>query len=82
MAGANTQLDDLLCAARVDEALTAIELPGRMQSLTDDNDWLFDVAHNPAAAAALAAAIGDSSCRAAIVGILGSGETNLAIAGS
>ena len=63
-------LDRLLNVALVDEALTTIELPGRMQSLKDDNHWLFDVAHNPAAASALARAIGDRRCAAAIVGIL------------
>jgi dihydrofolate synthase/folylpolyglutamate synthase len=63
-------LDSLLGTSLVNEVLTTIELPGRMQSLKDDNDWLFDVAHNPAAAWALAEAIGDRPCAAAIVGML------------
>jgi dihydrofolate synthase/folylpolyglutamate synthase len=63
-------LDDLLRAPLVDAALSSIELPGRMQSLSDDHDWLFDVAHNPAAATALARAIGDGGRVVAIVGIL------------
>lgn len=44
----------LLEARRVNDALGGIRLPGRMQRLHDGNEWLFDVAHNPAAAAALA----------------------------
>jgi dihydrofolate synthase/folylpolyglutamate synthase len=63
-------LDRLLDVPLVDEALTTIELTGRMQFLADDNDWLLDVAHNPAAASALADAIGDRPYAAAIVGIL------------
>jgi dihydrofolate synthase/folylpolyglutamate synthase len=63
-------LDSLLGAPLVNQVLTTIELPGRMQSLKDDNDWLFDVAHNPAAASALAGAVSDRRCAAAIIGML------------
>lgn len=63
-------LRELLLAQFVDAALSSIELPGRMQSLSDDNEWLFDVAHNAAAAKALAGAIADSGSVVAIVGML------------
>jgi dihydrofolate synthase/folylpolyglutamate synthase len=59
----------LLDPGTIDAAFGAIELPGRMQALSDGNEWLFDVAHNPAAAAALASAIGTDR-PVAIVGIL------------
>ncbi|MEJ2176281.1 MAG: bifunctional folylpolyglutamate synthase/dihydrofolate synthase, partial [bacterium] len=38
----------------VNRALTALRLPGRMQVLRLEQRWMLDVAHNPAAAAALA----------------------------
>jgi dihydrofolate synthase/folylpolyglutamate synthase len=63
-------LHELLRVPLVDDALSAIELPGRMQSMADGNDWLFDVAHNAAAASALASAIGGNACHVAIVGVL------------
>ncbi len=55
----------------VNRGLTTLSLPGRMQR---HDGWLFDVAHNPAAAAALAGALGEP-CAAgqcvALVGMLG-----------
>ena len=44
---------DLLQAERVNACLTSLRLEGRMQSIAADPRWLFDVAHNPAAAEAL-----------------------------
>ena len=48
--------DDLLNNDVVDAALTNLQVTGRMQRISLDGvDWLLDVAHNPAAAAVLAA---------------------------
>jgi len=46
--------DELLTVDRVDRAFAKPGLPGRLQRVTTDRQWLLDVAHNPAAAAALA----------------------------
>jgi dihydrofolate synthase/folylpolyglutamate synthase len=62
-------LDDLLQPGAVDAAFADLRLSGRMQSLKLEHEWLFDVAHNPAAAIALAEALGDG------------GQTNVAIVG-
>jgi dihydrofolate synthase / folylpolyglutamate synthase len=45
---------ELLRAAVVDSALTKLAIPGRMQRFGNGPRWLFDVAHNPGAAAVLA----------------------------
>ncbi len=64
-------LDDLLRPGVIDAAFADLRLSGRMQSLRLEHEWLFDVAHNPAAAAALAEALGDSGQpNVAIVGML------------
>lgn len=42
-----------LQSADISHAFTSLELPGRMHRVDKDCEWLFDVAHNPAAAAAL-----------------------------
>jgi dihydrofolate synthase/folylpolyglutamate synthase len=57
---------------KVNRALTGLHLPGRMQTIEREQEWLFDVAHNPAAAEALAASLRQLGARAsvAIVGIL------------
>ena len=60
-------------AAAVNRVLAGLSLPGRMQRLSLAADWLLDVAHNPAAARALAtvlAADADSRRRVALVGLL------------
>ncbi len=44
---------DLLQTRGVNACLTRLRLQGRMQSIAADPRWLFDVAHNPAAAEAL-----------------------------
>jgi len=65
-------LDSLLAPAIVDAAFGRLSLAGRMQSLKCGHDWLFDVAHNPAAATALAATLRRSASTptVAIVGML------------
>jgi len=64
--------DCLLTADVVDAAFSDLTLPGRMQLLAGEPEWLFDVAHNPAAAAALAETVGtaDAAGLVAIVGML------------
>jgi dihydrofolate synthase/folylpolyglutamate synthase len=61
-----------LVAADVNRALASLHLPGRMQTIVLQQEWLLDVAHNPAAAEALAAGLRQQGSRAAvaIVGIL------------
>ena len=65
-------LQDLLEAGHVNRALARLRLPGRMQVVEHDQRWLFDVAHNPAAARALAESLPEHEARVdvAIVGIL------------
>ena len=65
-------LERELDAGNVNRALTGLRLPGRMQTIERQQEWLFDVAHNPAAAEALAASLRQAGSRAtvAIVGIL------------
>ena len=68
----------------VSRALIALTIPARMQRVKAERQWLFDVAHNPAAASALAAALGDSADEAsstlAIVGMLDDKDTDSVIA--
>ena len=56
----------------VNRALTNLRLAGRMQTIRQEQEWLFDVAHNPAAADALAASLREQRApvSVAIVGIL------------
>ena len=65
-------LEQELDTERVNRALTSLRLPGRMQTIEREQEWLFDVAHNPAAAEALAASLEQCEPRdtIAIVGIL------------
>lgn len=65
-------LERLLEPAHVDRAFASLRLPGRMQVIEREQRWLLDVAHNPAAAAALAASLRQQRTPAsvAIVGIL------------
>ncbi len=65
-------LEQKLGTESVNRALTSLRLPGRMQTIEREQEWLFDVAHNPAAAEALAASLRQAEMRAsvAIVGIL------------
>lgn len=65
-------LQELLAAGHVNRSLARLRLPGRMHVVERDQQWLFDVAHNPAAAEALAESLAEHGTRAAvaIVGIL------------
>ena len=65
-------LRELLGPEFVSRALSNLSLPGRMQVVEREHRWLFDVAHNPAAAEALAASLRQHEAPAAvaIVGIL------------
>jgi dihydrofolate synthase/folylpolyglutamate synthase len=65
-------LERLLSSEHINRAFSRLRLPGRMQVIELEQRWLFDVAHNPAAAAALAASLRHYETRAAvaIVGIL------------
>jgi dihydrofolate synthase / folylpolyglutamate synthase len=65
-------LEELLQREHVNRALGSLRLPGRMQVVEDEQRWLFDVAHNPGAAAALAASLRQHEAPAAVavVGIL------------
>jgi dihydrofolate synthase/folylpolyglutamate synthase len=65
-------LRELLDPEFVSRALSNLRLPGRMQVVEREHRWLFDVAHNPAAAEALAASMRQHEAPAAvaIVGIL------------
>lgn len=63
---------DRLEAQGVNRAFTGLSLAGRMQTIRREQEWLFDVAHNPAAASALAASLRqqEASVSVAIIGIL------------
>jgi dihydrofolate synthase/folylpolyglutamate synthase len=65
-------LDSLMDAGLIDAALGAVSLPGRMQPLAGEPDYLFDVAHNPAAATALAETLAAAGTKGlvAIIGML------------
>lgn len=52
-------LGDQLNTDLINTALTSLSLPGRMQSINAERNWLLDVAHNPAAAEALAASLSE-----------------------
>ena len=56
----------------VSRVLENLAVPGRLQRHEDSHRWLFDVAHNPAAAAALASALGAARTgkRVAMIGAL------------
>jgi dihydrofolate synthase/folylpolyglutamate synthase len=64
--------EDVLESNGVSKGLAAVELGGRMQTYVDGHRWRFDVAHNPAAAAALASMLRQQAParRIAVVGIL------------
>ncbi len=64
---------EVLRADQVNSALGSVRLDGRMQRFASDPRWLLDVAHNPAAAEALAAMLKDdpvSGRTIAVVGVL------------
>jgi dihydrofolate synthase/folylpolyglutamate synthase len=61
----------LLDNARVDKALAELRLEGRMQRIAGDPRWLLDIAHNAAAAEALAEALSSLPQPARTVAIFG-----------
>ena len=65
-------LRDSLRLEHVNRAMGSLRLAGRMQVVENEQRWLFDVAHNPGAAAALAASLErhEAPAAVAIVGIL------------
>jgi dihydrofolate synthase/folylpolyglutamate synthase len=66
-----TGLEACLERSAVNEALGKLGLDGRMQRIRRDREWLLDVAHNAAAAEALAATLGAAGGRRARVAIVG-----------
>ena len=82
-AGALALLDStgsLLDVDAVDRALRGLSVPGRMQR---HGNWLFDVAHNPAAARALATTLAQerpAARRVAVLGMLGDKDINAVLA--
>jgi dihydrofolate synthase/folylpolyglutamate synthase len=62
--------DDLLRVEFVNECFGTLRLEGRMQRIQRDALWLLDVAHNPAAAQALADTLGSESFAGKTVALL------------
>ncbi len=62
---------DTLPTSAISRALSTVTLPGRLQRLRGDRHWLLDVAHNPAAAAALAAELQRSMPQGKVVAVIG-----------
>jgi len=62
---------DVLTEPQVNAAMTGLMLPGRMQRVTADARWILDVAHNPAAASALAGVLRQCKKHPRTVAILG-----------
>lgn len=63
--------DDVLETGKINEALGSVRLDGRMQRFDGDPRWLIDVAHNPAAAEALAAALTDEPVDGRTIAVIG-----------
>ncbi len=67
-------LDRALDGSTAGKALRSLDVPARMQRVPGDREWIFDVAHNPAAALALAetlkASRGEALETVAIIGML------------
>ncbi len=74
-------LGEVLILERINRILSTIEVPGRSQRFSDRHRWLFDVAHNPAAAEGLAATLESvpRRHRVAIVGMLDDKDTSAVI---
>lgn len=64
-------MDHLLVAEKINAAFSKIELPGRFQVIERDLRWVLDVAHNPAAARALADRLGRLHKKGRVFAILG-----------
>ena len=64
-------MDDLLNTATVNRALSAVELDGRIQTISAESTWIVDVAHNPDAACALASELDSLTGSNQTIAILG-----------
>lgn len=64
-------LEQILTTAQVNDAFGKLSLPGRFQVINSRRTWVLDVAHNPAAAAVLAASLQDLSQRGGITAVVG-----------
>jgi dihydrofolate synthase/folylpolyglutamate synthase len=70
-------LSGAIDASLVDKVLPGLSLTGRLQKMTVDglssgnNEWVIDVAHNPAAAGALAATLSAMRCNGETIAIVG-----------
>lgn len=62
---------EILNRDAVNATLSSVVIPGRMQTVTTDREWLLDVAHNPAAARSLARALEATSAGGRSVAIVG-----------
>ena len=65
-------LDELLKPGVVNSALGSVTLPARAQNIRRNHQWIIDVAHNPAAAKALASVLRESVAEqtVAVIGML------------
>lgn len=64
-------LADAIDSKLLNRVLPELSLPGRMQTRNAlGRQWLFDVAHNPAAATVLAESLADDPARIGIIGLL------------
>lgn len=64
-------LDGLLRTGTINPGLERTAAPGRMQAVTTDRRWLFDVAHNPAAAEALSGVLAEMSASGLTIAAIG-----------
>lgn len=63
--------DDLLTNDAVNAVLAHLSIPGRMQRVRDGQNWLLDVAHNPAAAKILADNLREDFVEGPTIAIIG-----------
>ncbi len=64
-------LEQVLTTEKVNDAFGKLSLPGRFQVINSRRTWVLDVAHNPAAAAVLAASLQDLSHQGGITAVVG-----------
>lgn len=64
-------LTDVLERGAVNDTLRTVSIPGRLQTVITDREWVLDVAHNPAAADALARALRAMPATGQTVAIVG-----------
>ncbi len=63
--------DELLSAETVDRAFSTLNLRGRFQLINVNRPWILDVAHNPAAAAVLAASLSPIARDSRVIAVVG-----------